>query len=118
MNDGYCTFCNSECNVYGCICCEEEDENRCSICNDRQWAEIDENGVCHCPYSDVKINSYGFCDACSVDGCASCHAGSSSSCFICEDKYILEEGACNECPPREYVEDGECKSCSDGCILC
>ena len=115
INDaGNCEVCTNctNCDTLGCGTCSSENTAECIACLDWYWTEI-VDGECVCTWSSSeRVNSEGVCEYCYVDGCASCLAGDSYTCFQCEDSSAtIENGEC-VCPEGSVMLDsGVC--CSD-----
>ena len=115
--DGYC---HESCSVIGCEECSSSSSETCVNCVDDYWTNII-NGECDCWWSSLeKPNSRGICNNCYAVGCASCLAGSSYYCHICEDEANTLSGYQCYCPDGQiFNEDGECHTCNVvGCNKC
>ena len=111
------------CKVPGCGKCTDESDEICEICIDTYNSTIF-HGQCICKGSNfLKPNSFGKCDYCFVEGCASCHLNS-LNCYRCidEENAILVNGTC-QCKEEgaSLSSTGFCQFChvsKPGCTVC
>ena len=105
--DGFCLNCSD--GSPGCKTCYVNEIQTFDGNRDYEY-------ICQeCLSNEYKMNEYGICEKCQMDGCQECiFNNSKKECLKCQPNYYLTSNkTCKQCYYSNSIPHGDCIVCSD-----